>query len=134
MCTYNYLSMSANSTTFFLSAALLALILYSAYDINNHLERVGQVMDSKVTPTIKSPYKDQQDSCSDYQERSKKCLEEAQACIKVLNSYNEKNKAFDGQVKECQDRNAKNSKRNTELKDELDYIQKRMKEIQEREL
>ena len=74
MCTYNNFRMSANSTTFLLSLALLALIIYSAFDISSDLNRINQTMGSKGSATIKSPYKEQQDSCSGYQDKTKSCL------------------------------------------------------------
>lgn len=50
----------------------------------------------------------------------------------MLNSYNSKNKEFEVEVQKCQDRNSKNSKRNHELKTELDRIQAAMNVVQKR--
>ena len=107
--------MASNSTTLFLSFALLIIILYSAYDIRSEIQRVDSLLEAKTAnkANFKSPYEDQEKSCNSYQEKTQECLKNAQDCLKVLNSYNNKNKEFEVQVKQCQSRNAKNSKRNT---------------------
>ena len=89
--------MASNSTTLFLSFALLIIILYSAYDIRAEIQRVDSLLEAKTAnkANYKAPYDDQEKSCTEYQEKSKECLTDAQKCLKVLNSYNNKNKNFE---------------------------------------
>lgn len=54
------------------------------------------------------------------------CLKDAQSCLDVLGGFTTKNKKFEKEVGLCQTRNAKNSKRNNDLKDRLDAVQTRM--------
>lgn len=120
--------MNHSSITSYLTAALLLLILFSFYDIASHISSIDSLIKNKSSSALKyvPPHQQQQQSCADYTQKSKNCLNEADECIKVLTAFNEKNKKFNERVQDCQDRNYKNSIRNKELKARLETIESGM--------
>lgn len=64
-------------------------------------------------------------------QKTDECLTSANKCVDVLNQYSEKNKKFELEVRKCQERSEKNTKRNSELNKKLDKVQARMKTAKE---